>query len=57
MPRGALSIYTGGGVPWHIKRGIFGTDMSRKRGSLQENEPKKGGIRYGQSSEKGGLRN
>ena len=42
-PRGALSIYTGGGVPRHIqkgglrhghnqKRGVLGTGTSRKKG-------------------------
>ena len=33
---GAFWKYTGGGVPWHIKKTILGTDVAQKRllGSL-----------------------
>ena len=43
---GALSIYTGGGVPRHINKG----------GLRHGNNPKKGGLRHRHNPKKGGLR-
>ena len=68
-PRGALSIYTGGGVPRHIqkggsyarhntKRGVLGTGTTQKRGVLGTGTSRKrGGLRHGHESKKGSLKN
>ena len=43
---GALSIYTGGGVPQHIQKGgVLGTGTTQKRGGLRHGyNPKRGGV-------------
>ena len=53
---GALSIYTGGGVPQHPKRGVLGTGTTQKKGVLGTGTTQKRGLRHGHESKKGGLR-
>ena len=63
---GALSIYTGGGVSWHIQKkggGVLGTGTPKKGGVLgtgttqKRHKSKKRGLRHGHESKKGGLKN
>ena len=56
---GALSIYTGGGVPQHIQKGgVLGTGTTKKMGVLGTGTTqKRGGLRHGHESKKGGLKN
>ena len=54
---GALSIYTGGGVPRHIQKGGLRHGHSPNKGGLRHgHNPKKGGLRHGHESKKGDLR-
>ena len=54
---GALSIYTGGGVPRHIQKGgVLGTGTTQKGGLRHGHNPKKGGLRHGHESKQWGLR-
>ena len=41
---GVLGKYTGGGVPWHTKKGVLGAGTTRKRGVLGAGQVKKGSL-------------
>ena len=57
---GALSIYTGGGVPRHKGKGgggpRHGHNPKKGAGLWYGHNPKKRGLSYGHESKKGGVR-
>ena len=55
---GALSIYTGGGVPRHIQKGgVLCMGTTPKKGGIRHgHNPIKGGLKHGHELKNGGLR-
>ena len=58
---GAIGKYTGGGVPWHITRGLLGAGTAEKgvlcASTTLKRRISKLGLRCGHNQKKVGIRN